>query len=473
VPLHADSVSVALTWLYERRRPLPPTLAFEIARQDLRCPHGAAYQDNPAAFEQCFAAAYTERFGEGIMLQRSEKRHTWKYRPVNPTLQSWEHFGKLWSVTSTNVAAEQSQFAPLVELWRDCAGETAASPWVALVDTHINTEGRLLVPVRKLAELAGVPVTDKRKLDLAESLEITRAAAGAGFELLPNPRLLLRPYKWKERVALVRRPEPPQPEGEPWYLAGALLLALGAAMAEADGEVDHIEVLHVSEIVNSLYHFNDYDKHRLGVLRKRLLKFPPHLTSLTRRVRAILTEEELAEVGKFLAGVAGSNFHIASEEMLALRRAYRAFHIPTATLDTLLKDLVAEPGPDGKHTIHEATLARLMRETRDFAARLGLSMQEIAAVEGKEAGKRGVWYARKPAKPAEATPEPARERDPYNDALYALLQRPDWTEAEFIALGEKHGVFVVGAVKGLDAWARECSDGDSVRMALSADDTGD
>lgn len=473
IPLHPDSVSVALTWLYERGKPLPAALAFEVARQDLRCPHGAAFRDDPDAFEARFAAAYTERFGEGMMLQRAEKAQTWKYRPINPSLQSWEHFAKLWSVTSTDVAAEGAQFAPLVAIWRECAGmdaETPGDPWVVLVDEHINAEGRVLVPVRKLAALADVAVANKSRLDLAESHAITEAAAAAGFEVLPNPRLLLRPYKWKERVALVRRPGSPQPESEPYYLAGALLLALGTAMAAADGDVDPIEVLHVSEIVNSLYHFNDYDKHRLGVLRKRLLKFPPRMTNLTRRVRAILSEDERAEVCTFLAGVAGADYRIEEAERRALRRACRAFNVPVKELDAILAGLVGEPDPDGRRPIDQKALAGLMRETKAFAARLGVAMQELQAADAK-AGRRGVWFTREPSADRAAPSEHAP--DPYREALYALLQRPGWTEAEFIALGEKHGVFKPGAVRLSDDWAEDMAGSGASRLRLSSINEGD
>jgi len=469
VPLHADSISVALTWLYERGKPLPPTLAFEIARQDMRCPHSAAFREDNATFETRFTAAYTDRFGDGMMLQRAEKKQTWKYRPVNPCLQSWEHFSKLWSVTSTDVAAEQAQFAPLVAIWRECSEDGTPSPWVALVDEHISADGRVLVPIRALAPLAGLSMKTKGSLSLQYSLALTEAAAHSGFELLPNPPLLLRPYKWSERVAVVRRPERVHTGSESYYLAGALLLALGSAMAEVDGEVDHIEVLHVSEIVNSLYHFNDYDKHRLGVLRKRLLKYPPKLASLTRRVRAILSKEELSEVGKFLVGVAGANFHIAEDEQLALRRAYRAFGLPVAALDALLADLVGAPDQGGKYTINEGTLARYMRETKDFAARLGTAVQQLEIAD-RASADRGVWYTRKKAI-ADAPETSANERDPYRDALYALVQRTDWSEAEFIALGEQHGVFVAGAMRTSDAWAAVVGQYDGTdRMVLDSGD---
>ena len=56
---------------------------------------------------------------------------------------------------------EQAQFEPLVAIWRACAGESADSPWTALVDAHLSRDGRILVPVRKLAALAGQAATGR------------------------------------------------------------------------------------------------------------------------------------------------------------------------------------------------------------------------------------------------------------------------------------------------------------------------
>jgi hypothetical protein len=470
VPLHHDSLAVALTWLYERKKPLPAGLAFEVARQDIRCPQGSAYRDEPEVFRARFEAEYTARFGEGMTIQSADAKRTWKYRPINPSLQSWEHFAKLWSVTAPDVMGAAEQFAPLVELWKSCDNPDAPpNPWESLVAEYANADGRILVPITKVAPVAGVALEKSKELSLAESLAIVAAACGAGYGLIPEPRLMLGPYRRDERVMLIRQAEEPTPDSERYYLAGALLLSLGTAMAEIDGEVDHIEVLHVSEIVNSLYHFNDYDKHRLGVLRKRLLKHPPKLSGLTRRLRAILNEEERIEAGVFLAGVAGSNFSIGDEERRALRRAWRAFELPMRSLEALLEALVPTATAEEKNPVNRDALARLMRETKRFAVRLGEAMQEIEAVTGEEAGARSVWYVRKgTAGGGEAQEESVEVRDAYREGLYALLQRGDWSEAEFIALGEREGVFVKGAMLPIDEWAWDCSDdADAVRVALS------
>ena len=469
VPLHHDSLAVALTWLYERKKPLPAALAFEVARQDIRCARSGAYRDEPDAFRARFEAEYTARFGEGMTIQSAEAKRTWKYRPVNPSLQSWEHFAKLWSVTASDVMGAADQFTPLVELWKACDNaDSALNAWEALVAEYANAEGRMLVPVVKAAKAAGVALGKSKELSLSESQAIVAAAGAAGYGLIPEPGLLLGPYRRDERVVIIRQAEEPTPDSERYYLAGALLLSLGAAMAEIDGEVDHIEVLHVSEIVNSLYHFNDHDKHRLGVLRKRLLKHPPKLSGLTRRLRAILNEEERAEAGKFLVGVAGANFSIGEEERRALRRAWRAFELPMRSLEALLEALVPSAVAEEKNPVDRDALARLMRETKRFAVRLGGAVQDIAAVTGEEAGARGVWYVRKGAVGGGEVQEASVEvRDAYRDGLYAMLQRGDWSEAEFIALGEREGLFVKGAFQTLDGWARDCSDESFVRMDLS------
>jgi len=470
MPLHGDALAVAATWLFERGKPLPPELALEIARKDIRCPHGDIYARDPEAFGRRFREAYVDRFGDGLMLEAAEKPQTWKYRPINPSLQSWQHFASLWAVTSADVMGAYSQFAPLVELWRECEpGDGAAAHWTGLIDAHASADGRVLVPVGKLAGHLGLKRPRAKSFSLEESLSMAASAREAGFELLPNPFILLRPFKVRERVVLARS-APRHGESEPYYLAGTLLLALGTAIAEADGTVDHVEVLHVSEIVNSLYHFNDHDKQRLGVLRRRLIKFPPNLNSLIRRVRAILTEEECPAVGKFLVGVAGANYRIEAEEARALRRAYRAFGIPVAQLDALLAELVEGDAAGGGESIRRDVLGRYMRETKAFAVALGHAMEEVQPAGGPDAGKRGIWYIRKQGAAKGAPTSPARKADPYCDALYALLQRPGWTDAEFVALGEEHGIYVAGAIAALEDWTADIADeAGTARYVFAAD----
>ncbi len=468
-PLHGDALAVATTWLYERGKPLPAALAFEIARQDIRCSHKGSYATEGDAFARRFTAAYEEKFGEGLLLEIAAEQQTWKYRPINPSLQSWKHFGSLWSVTSADVMGAYGQFEPLISLWRECEAEQeGGSDWQGLIDTYASPKGRVVVPVSAVATCLGLP-WGKKSVSLLESIDVTEKALAAGYELLPSPANLLRPFKARERVVLTRATAR-HADSEPCFLAGVLLLALGTSIAEVDGTVDHVEVLHVSEIVNSLYHFNDDDKHRLGVLRRRLIKFPPKLTSLTRRVKAILTEEECVEAGKFLVGVAAANFAIQNDEGLALRRAYRALGISVVRLDELFSTLLS---PDGEQ-VNRDRLAQLMRETKAFAYRLGVAMQGVKPLRGAALGKRGIWYGREVTAPETSPMVAERVADPYCDALYALIQRGDWTDGEFVALAKQHGVLVEGVESAMDAWEETVSDDGGVdRYVLTTSDEDD
>lgn len=451
VPLHHDSLAAALTWLHQRKKPLSAELAFEVARQDLRCGRDGAYRADPAAFRVRFEALYRERFGEGLRLTASDRPRTWKYRPINPSLQSWEHFSTLWSVSAPDVLGEAEQFLPLLEIWSACRGEAAPTDWERFIQSRVGAGGRILVAIGDVAEAAGLPVGPGTSLSLAESNALLRAAAEREFDLIPEPRILLRPYRRDDRVVLLRRPEATRVDGEVYYLAGALLLALGAAMAQADGEVDQLEALHVSEVVNSIIHFNEYDKQRLGVLRKRLLRRPPKLASLARRLRAVLRPEERQEAASFLISVAGANYTLGPEERRALARAWRALDMPEEALEARLSALVSGGGKEARGPVDRALLANIMRDSRDFAAHLGRAIHDMTPLEEAEAKRRGVWYVREGVE-VERAPEGAREAEPYRDALYALIKSPGWTEEAWIALAREHGVFAQGCLLDSTWW---------------------
>ena len=98
-------------------------------------------------------------------------------------------------------------------------------------------------------------------------------------------------------------------------------------------------------------------------------------------------------------------------------------------------------------------------------------MQAVVPLAGDGAGKRGIWYGRMASGQAEQPLESTTVADPYCDALYALVQRGDWTEAEFVALGKAHGVYVEGAVDGLGDWTDDVGASEAgQRYAFSEDD---
>lgn len=410
--LHEDSLVVAMTWLYERGLPLPGALAYEVARQDVRSSNSVIVKRFPSEFRRLFMKKYEEQFKEGIRLEVSEIARAIVYRPASPSLQDWQLLSSLRSVDIPDVLRVTSQFMPLVRIWSQCIEELrplaealtpeayeALSPgrraevdhpekskWDSLVEKHMDSRGLVLFPVSEIAELEGIEARVTRRLTLRESLRLATTARDAGFYLVPHPRTILRPYDWEETVALSRCLEESSPTEDQYYLAAAFMLELGIAMACADGVIEKVEVLHVSDIVNAQFHFSDDDRRRLGTFRSLLLKDPPSLSALGRRVTKLMTVEELEGLGEFLVGVAASNGVIEASEDRALRRAYRSFGVPTGKLDRLLSDLQGSPEStpetaDGRAAIDRAVLNRIMADTARVAVLIGTAMGELRIEE--------------------------------------------------------------------------------------------
>src|SRR5690606_18924438 len=125
--------------------------------------------------------------------------------------------------------------------------------WEALLSRYTDERGRCFVPVSAVAALTGLE--KRQRLTLKQSVTLENTAAQVGVYLVPSPRTILRPYRWDEIVVLVRATEEPVESAERYYLAAALMLEMGTAMAAADGNVEKVEMLHVSDVINRMFRF--------------------------------------------------------------------------------------------------------------------------------------------------------------------------------------------------------------------------
>ena len=88
-----------------------------------------------------------------------------------------------------------------------------------------------------------------------------------------------------------------------------------------------------------MFRFRADEARRLGAYRSLLIRHPPKLTGLGKRLKEILKPEELGGLGEFLVGVAASNGVIDPGERRALKKAYKALGVEQSKLDELLKAL--------------------------------------------------------------------------------------------------------------------------------------
>jgi uncharacterized tellurite resistance protein B-like protein len=509
-----ETLAVALGWLCKASAPLPPFLAFEVARNDIRASRSVVVTRVAEQFRKVFFKKYTGRFGGGMQLEAAARDRLIEYRPGSPTLLHGMAQYSLPRVHIPNVLGLPSQFKPLVDIWGECIEELKplsrevgkgrdvvtregyrALPdalkaevdhpdkdkWEKFVAANTNERSIVITTVGDLAPLCGF---DRRpKLTSRESEELASTASDVGFVLVPDPRVTGRGYKWDEMVALF------QSEGRsdvPWdnkYRAAVLMLEMGMAVAAADGTIEQVEVDQIVSFLKGQFLLAPNDVRRIEAYREILVKQPPVLAHLAKRLQSALTVERLELVCQFLVGIAAANGSIDRGERTTLRRFYTAMGLPISKLDEIIAKLTG-PASDTVEVqggvavageriparpeqpvfkLNEAALQTILQETEEVAQMLGDALAVSSEEEAEDivteaqrlrAGPSGAWSDEESE--SSGTAQIYNGLDPrYQSVVAELLSRAIWTVEDFGALARKHNVMPAGMLEAINTWSDE------------------
>ena len=337
--LHEDELVVALTWLHQHDKPLPGELAYQIAMRDVRCLSHETSEDSDQKLRALFLEKYATAFPDGLLLAQSEREHVFSYRPLNPTLQDWRTSEKLHSVTLPDVLGAAEQFYPLAEIWYACMDElndvahTDSAFWQRIIDECIDSRGHAIADIRAITKALTIKPEFGGSLSMAQSLELLERARSIHLSLEPHPLVLFRPYRQKDRVAIVPIDRPDKNVSEHYYLAAQVLLELGFGMALADGEIDRAEMLHLPAIVSAQFHFSEDDRRRITAFCELLRQHPPKLSTIARRMSRELDSTTLNELGRFLVGIAAANNVIEEKEHQSLIKIFEELGLEDDSLE--------------------------------------------------------------------------------------------------------------------------------------------
>ncbi len=537
--MHEDILSLGLAWLAHHDQPLPLQLAFETARQDQRSKNSVVIKRTADEFRKLFAKKYQAKYESGLTLRISKRQRKIEYFPASPTIVYEMANGRPPQITIPNVLGISSQFKGLVDIWNECIEELRplsrkrakgtepqsreeyeALPedlrkevehpdkpvWDRLFERYTDDRGRCEVPVSALAPL--IDISERPKLTLRQSKNIVSSAMMMGIYVVPSPHTILRAYRWTEPVALVRAKEPSSPHIERYYLAAALMLEMGTAMAAADGNVEKVEMLHVSEVINRMFRFRADEARRLGAYRSLLIRHPPKLVGLGKRLKVFLKPKELAGLGEFLVGVAASNGVIDSGERRALKKAYKALGVEQSKLDALLNALEGtsdeppvvqhakqqeggEAIPTGeKNTaptvqLNRDVLENIIADTAEVAVLIGQAMGELEdSDEGEipipETDTKDVSEAGE-QNPAVKSQLDLGDLEPrFHAFVLKIIEQETWERQAFEKIAHDMGHMLTGTVDAVNLWADEAlddylieEDGDSFVIQLSIIEEGE
>jgi len=505
-----DTLSVCLAWLNKAGEPLPSYIAYEVARSDIRSSSSVVVRRVPDQLRALFAKKYEQRFGPGMMLEASARDRMFEYRPASPSLVSWNtvHFKGFLRIP--NVLAKPGQFKPLVELWEECIEELkplsrevgkgkdvftreaySALPdelkaevdhpdkekWDAFVTGHTEDNAFALVSAGALGQLSDMP--ERPRMTLNQSISVAQTASDVGYVVVPDPRLTEKAFKWNDLIAIFRPEGRAQSSTDKQYMAVSLLLELGVAVAAADGEIENEEMAHISNFLKSQFMLEPDDTSRLAAYRAVLIKQPPSLASITKRLKASLDSAQIEKIGQFLVGIAAADGTLARQERTTLRKVYTALGIEIARLDELIVRLCGTPiepveiqkaNVDGKVgeplpsrtqplIIDESVVRSILQETEAVAHMLSSVLAEHGDEEVEPVTAVMVDSLESTSPTSESTApqdEPFKGLDSrYHSILQAILASQQWSKAEFYDLARKHGLMPGAVYETINSWSDE------------------
>jgi uncharacterized tellurite resistance protein B-like protein len=509
-----ETLAVTLAWLHKANAPLPPFLAFEVARNDIRASRSVVVVRVAEHFQTLFFKKYADRFGAGLQLEAAIRERLLEYKPASPTvLYSMSQYA-LPGIRIINVLGLPSQFKPLVDMWEECIEELKplsrevgkgrdiltrqayqALPealkeevehpdrekWESFVAANTSENNIVITTVDNLAPLCGFE--QRPKLTTSQSEELASTAGDVGFVIVPDPRVTGRAYKWDEMVALFR------PEGRPdvpldkKYRAAVLMLEMGMAVAAADGTMEQVEVNQIISFLKGQFLLVPNDARRIDAYKEILVKKPPVLTNLAKRLQSALTADHLEIVCQFLVSIAAANGSIDKRERTTLRRFYTALGLPTSKLDDIIAKLfgpVAEavevqrgvPVPGEKiparqaqpvFTLNAAALQTILQDTEKVALMLGDALMasaeeeaEIIVTETRRVHMRpDGTLAAEDAKGSGLSNPYAGLDARYHLVVAELLSRETWAPEDFDALARKYNVMPAGMLEAINSWSDE------------------
>ncbi|MDT8445812.1 MAG: TerB N-terminal domain-containing protein [bacterium] len=506
--LDQDILAVVLAALESQNRPLPPSLAFQIARMDGRSKQSVVIKRTPDEFFQYFELHYHRLFGEGMQLKASKRKERIGYHPASPSLSPYQssYFGTqaytFKDIVIPSVLALNSQFKPLVEIWnqgiealksyskelgREQVDDRAAfealpaelrkdsehpdlEKWNAFLETQeADEKGIYLVMISQLAGLQ--EYSSKKKLTLKESKDLVQTAHVLGFCLEPDTRQTGATYAWDSLVGLYRNPSDHEAATGAAYAAASQILELGVVIAAADGQIEEVELEHISRFIEGSFLLNAADSLRLDAYSKTLQAAPSSITQVANRLKKTVEPKQLATIAKFGIGVAAANGEIDPGEIKALTRIFEKLEIPVEELDVLIAEasekdnqLVVvrqsaqkqQQGEKIPARINRAETLRLdpekireiMHETQKISAILQEHLSDDRDNESALAPEPGASHAS-----VEIPAVFAGLDAMYHQCLNKLLEHDQWASHEFEQLAREEKLMPAGLIDAINEWS--------------------
>ena len=310
-----------------------------------------------------------------------------------------------------------------------------------------------------------VSKVDEEERESISKRHIIKAAATLALMsigMVPDPRFELRGPKQKESVMLFRLPEPVTElqEISSKYSEALLGVLIGGFIAHADHRITKEENAALDAYIHSAP-VTESERNRLLANLQWILAVPPTLAEFRRHLKKA-SPDALRKIGKFALCMAAMDGTIASVEVEALQKLYKAMGLQA---ENVYSDLHALSTLDGSKIILSAATKEqdLAIPCPDCSRPVVLDEQQIALLKTETAqvsALLGDIFEEEITK--DATTDSNDSNDTFDglDAIHSaflreLLTRQHWGRSEYAALAERFQLMQEGALETLNEWSFE------------------
>lgn len=464
------------------RVPLPAQLALAWVRLNPDTYLRTAATRCPDEFERLFTQRYDELLGPGLVLPKNRTKLKFVYRAASSGLREANislGFGDTPDVTALTAPiktlkdlAEQctddlSSYSRLIGKDPSLAGslegllQLPATLWPTEAKTKLQAligrmrEGHLTLTLQELiVSLGGAkqPFNRERVRGLARTLE----SAQLGME----PHVLggARAPAPGDTVVLFAQPVTDATAGSgAEYQTAALTLQLATAMAQADGDFNDQEIVHLRGEINGWSHLTPAECRRLHAHLHWLAAAPPTLTALRKKLEPLpITARET--IAGFMASLAQSDGYVSPEEVKFLEKIYKALGVETkrvfsdvhaAGTGRTVPVSTKRNETQGFH-LDSDRIAALQKDTERVSALLSQIFTEEAPSPASPP----------PTEPSlvEQSSSPLNLDEPHSALVRLMLSRPHWTRSELEDVAADLDLMLDGALEQINEAAFDAFD---------------
>jgi tellurite resistance protein len=345
------SVRVGIGRILAAGKPLPPdwALSWFLTHPETGARTRTPMRRCPQEFGDLFRARYASEYGDGLLLKPNRSKLKMAITPASPSFGGQVDL----AMDLPDVAVLTAPFSKLCQIGERCATDLDAfSRWVGrnidapktiaavallppeLATTHDSGEARVLwewVEKTVGSRERAVCNTDDLlqhcasfghgKLAKSEAVLLAQLLEKGGYGIEPDVRFGGAPLAPGGTAVVFKLPPGARAIASPQYSAATVLLHLAVAISAADGSISPSEEQHLEEHMRGALSLGDAERLRLSAHLAWLMKSPPSLTGVKKRLES-LDQRQRSAIADFIISVAGADGQISPDEIRTLSKIY-------------------------------------------------------------------------------------------------------------------------------------------------------